>query len=74
MVKPLANVPDGAMIFVDANIFHMHLRGPKPIKDPCSSFLERIERGEVKGFTSTLVLDELAYKQGRSRKRINETL
>ncbi|MCD6369330.1 MAG: type II toxin-antitoxin system VapC family toxin [Thermoproteales archaeon] len=62
MAKALARVPKGTSIFVDANIFHLYLRGPKPIRDICTEFLERIEKGELKGYTSTLVLDELAYK------------
>jgi len=70
VVRALAKFPRGASIFVDANIFHMYLRGPRRIRDVCTAFLERIERGEVEGYTSTLVLDELAYKL--MLKRIEE--
>jgi len=69
--KNLAEVPKGVAIFVDANVFHLYLRGPKSIRDKCMGLLERIERGEVKGYTSALVLDELAYKL--LLRRIEET-
>ncbi len=48
MAKALARIPKGTSIFVDANIFHLYLRGPKPIRDICTEFLERIEKGELK--------------------------
>jgi len=69
--KNLAEVPRGAAIFVDANVLHLYLRGPKSIRDKCTGLLERIEKGEVKGYTSALVLDELAYKL--LLRRIEET-
>jgi predicted nucleic acid-binding protein len=69
--KNLAEVPKGAAIFVDANVFHLYLRGPKSVREVCTRLLERIERGELKGCTSSLVLDELAYKL--LLRRIEET-
>jgi predicted nucleic acid-binding protein len=69
--KDLAEIPKGVPIFVDANVFHLYLRGPKSVRDKCRRLLERIERGELKGYTSTLVLDELAYKL--LLRRIEET-
>jgi len=60
--KDLAKFPEGVPIFVDANVFHLYLRGPKSLRDKCTALLERVESGEVKGYTSALVLDELAYK------------
>jgi predicted nucleic acid-binding protein len=62
MVKKLDEIPPGTAVFIDANIFHLYLRGPRGIRDKCTRFLERVEKEEVRGFTSTLVLDELAYK------------
>jgi len=47
------------------------LRGPKDLRETCAEFLERIEAGEVKGYTSPLVIDELAYKL--LLRRIEET-
>jgi len=62
MVNFLGEVPKGALIFIDANIFHLYLRGPRIVRDVCTDFLERVESGEIKGCTSPLVLDELSYK------------
>jgi predicted nucleic acid-binding protein len=69
--KNLTDVLRGAAIFVDANVFHLYLRGPKSVREVCTQLLERIERGELNGCTSSLVLDELAYKL--LLRRIEET-
>jgi len=62
LIKNLLKLPKNESIFIDANIFHLYLRGPKDIQEACTNFLERIERSEIIGYTSPLVLDELAYK------------
>ncbi len=62
MVRYLEQLPKGAVVFIDTNIFHLYLRGPRPIRDSCTAFLERVEEEKIMGYTSTLVLDELAYK------------
>ena len=62
MAEPLADLPKGKSVFLDANIFHFYLRGPGDPQKACMRLLERIERKEVDGYTSTLVLDELIYK------------
>jgi predicted nucleic acid-binding protein len=62
MVKRLNSIPNARAIFIDANVFHLYLRGPKDLSKESAKFLERIESGEIPGYTSTLVLDELMYK------------
>jgi len=62
MVRRLAELPQGVKVFIDTNIFHLYLRGPRLVRESCTAFLERVESGEIEGYTSTLVLDELAYK------------
>ena len=62
LIKKLSEFPKNNSIFIDANIFHLYLRGPKKIQEICTNFLEKIERKEITGYTSPLVLDELAYK------------
>jgi predicted nucleic acid-binding protein len=62
VVKRLSAIPDGKAVFIDANIFHLHLRGPKDVRIKCTEFLTRVEKGEISGYTSALVLDELTYK------------
>jgi len=62
MVKGLEEIPRGERVFIDANIFHLYFRGPKPIKEQCKAFIERIINREIFGYTSVLVLDEFIYK------------
>ncbi len=62
LVKRLHDIPAGRAVFVDANVFHFYLRGPKDVRKESTDFLERVEKGEISGYTSTLVLDELMYK------------
>ncbi len=61
-IRKLKELPAGERIFIDANIFHLYLRGPENLKKECKEFLQRVETGEIIGYTSPLVLDELAYK------------
>ena len=58
----LSEVPDGASVFVDANIFIYHFSGPTPLSPACSAFLERVEHGALHGFTSTIVLIEVLHR------------
>jgi predicted nucleic acid-binding protein len=62
VAKRLGSIPAGIAVFIDANVFHFYLRGPKDVRKESTKFLERIENGEISGYTSTLVLDELMYK------------
>ena len=62
LAKQLADMPKGKVVFIDANIFHFYLRGPLSIQKACTNLLERIERNEITGYTSALILDELIYK------------
>lgn len=62
MAKRLGSIPIGRTVFIGANVFHFYLRGPRDIRKESAKFLERIENGEISGYTSTLVLDELMYK------------
>ena len=55
----LDHVQDGTRIFVDASILVYHFSG---VSAECKSFLERCERGEVKGVTSTLVMAEASHR------------
>ncbi len=70
MPRNLARIPKGTKVFIDANIFHFYLRGPRNAREICANFLEKVESGEVIGYTSTLVIDELVYKL--MLKRIEE--
>jgi predicted nucleic acid-binding protein len=52
----LAEIPDGAAVFIDANVFVYHFAGASP---QCTRLLARCETNEVRGATSALVLAEV---------------
>ena len=57
-----ADLPSGVPVFVDANTLTYHFQ-PHPVFGPaCSGLLERIERQDVRGLTSTHVLTETAHR------------
>lgn|SRR5487761_173154 len=62
MASHFSSIPNGKTVYVDANVFHFYLRGPEDLKKACSSFLQRIEKNEIRAVTSSLVLDEVMYK------------
>jgi predicted nucleic acid-binding protein len=55
----LDQVPSGARVFIDSTIFLYHFTGAS---SDCRRFLERCERGEIKGLTSVLVMAEVAHR------------
>jgi predicted nucleic acid-binding protein len=55
----LAEVPRSSAVFVDAKILIYHFVGRS---DDCSTFLTRIEAGEVRGFTGQTILLEVARR------------
>jgi predicted nucleic acid-binding protein len=58
----LDQVPAGTHVFVDANILIYHFQ-PHPLFGPmCHRLLERIERQDIEGSTSTNLLGELAHR------------
>lgn len=55
----LAGVPSGTSVFVDSTIFIYHFIDGS---SQCSAFLERCERGELRGYTSVTVLTKTAHR------------
>lgn len=56
-----ADLPVGAIVFLDANPLIYHF-APHPIlAAPCSQLLTRIRKQEIQAFTSTHVLSEVAH-------------
>ncbi|MBI3962637.1 MAG: PIN domain-containing protein [Deinococcus sp.] len=55
----LDQIPSGSTLFVDSSIFIYHFTGASA---DCRSFLERCERGNVRGVTSVIVLAEVAHR------------
>ncbi len=60
--RHLSEIPDGASVFIDANIFIYHFSGPTNLSPACSDFLRRIEAGAIGGLTSTVVLIETLHR------------
>lgn len=58
----LDQVPAGARLFVDANILVYHFQPHPGFGPTCHRLLERIERQDVEGLTSTNLLGELAHR------------
>ncbi len=57
-----ADLIRGASVFVDANIFVFHFQPHTLFGSSCTDLLRRVELGELSGFTSTLVLGEVAHR------------
>lgn len=59
--KDLATLPSGARVFIDANIFIYHFT-QAPLTSACTSFLQRVEAGDLQGITSVVILAEVAHR------------
>lgn len=55
----LNDLPDGASVFVDANIFVYHFSGNSP---ECRAFLERAERKQINAATGAHILLETLHR------------
>ena len=58
----LRDLPDGTFCFVDANIICYHIVQTPLLSDECTHFIERIEQGAIKAFTSAAVVAEAIHK------------
>jgi predicted nucleic acid-binding protein len=54
--------PDGAAIFLDANVLIYHFSGHPQYGAACTQLVERIERQEVQGFTSAHCVADVAHR------------
>ena len=52
-------LPNGASVFIDANIFIYHFGGQSL---ECRNLLERCPRRELVGFTSTFIVAEVLHR------------
>jgi predicted nucleic acid-binding protein len=57
-----AELVAGDAVFVDANIFTFYFQPNPTWGAACGQLLQRIENGEIDGFTSTHVLSELSHR------------
>ena len=61
----LDQVPAGAhvfVVFVDSNILVSHFQPHPGFGPTCQRLLERVERQDIQGYTSTNILGELAHR------------
>jgi predicted nucleic acid-binding protein len=58
----LDQVPAGAHVFVDANILVYHFQPHPSFGAMCRRLLERIERQDIEGSTSTSLLGEMGHR------------
>ncbi len=57
-----AIIPAGEAVFVDANVF-VYDFGPDPLfGPPCNALIKRFEKQQLRGFTSSLVLHDVAHR------------
>ena len=62
MKNSLNNLPDGILIYVDSNIFIYDATNHPKYAPSCSTFLDRVEAGEITGITSVLSVNETVHK------------
>jgi predicted nucleic acid-binding protein len=55
-------LPAGASVFLDANTLLYHFTAHPTHGDACTDLVERVERQELTGITSTTVLSEVAHR------------
>lgn len=58
----LKDILAGAKVFIDANIFLYPALKDRRFMASCRAFLKRVEAGEIQGFTSVLVLNEVLHQ------------
>jgi predicted nucleic acid-binding protein len=58
----LASLASGTSVFVDANVLVYHLGAHAVWGSACTAFVQRIEQGDLQGFTATHVMSEVAHK------------
>jgi predicted nucleic acid-binding protein len=58
----LSDLESGSSIFIDANIFIYHFSKESKFNLASSDFLERVENGDMYGFTSIPVIQEVTHR------------
>ena len=58
----LRALPNGAKIFVDANLFTYYLTGKDALAQACVAFFQRTARGEIEAVTSVVVAMEVTHR------------
>lgn len=58
----LAAILQGSTVFLDANILVYHFSKHAALGQPCTDLMERIDRQEVVGFTSSQAVGEMSHR------------
>ena len=58
----LSNLASGSSVFIDANIFVFAFAPDLQLGPSCGQLLERIERKDLQGYTSSQVLSDVAHR------------
>lgn len=58
----LSSIPSGTLVFIDANIFLYEVFDDPDFGEASYKFIKKVEGEDIKGFTTTLVLDEVLFK------------
>lgn len=56
------SIPDGSAIFLDANLFIYSFTADPTFGPACERMLERIENGQLQGYSSSHVLGEMVHR------------
>jgi len=57
-----ASIPSGASVFLDANVFVYSYAADPTYGDACTDLRERVELGDLRGFMSSILLNEVAHR------------
>lgn len=58
----LADIANDTRVFIDSNIFIYHFSNFEPFAASCLKLFQRIEDGDISGYTSTVVLAEVLHR------------
>lgn len=58
----LADITNDTRVFIDSNIFIYHFSNFEPFAASCLKLFQRIEDGDISGYTSTVVLAEVLHR------------
>jgi predicted nucleic acid-binding protein len=54
--------PRGAAVFIDANPFVYYFEPDPALGSACGALLQRVENGDIEGYTSAQVLNDVAHR------------
>lgn len=58
----LSDIEDKTTVFIDANIFVYHFTANSRFNPSCTNFLERVEKGDIRGIISASIVLEVTHR------------